>query len=178
MMAYDGSLANVSMKELHMLFDFKSYLWYIEAVMSLCVIILCENISSQPFVKDAEVVDHNPQYSQRCTLEAWHIRTEQHKCTKIKALFQGCTTHLSTYHTFTNLPDYQTMPLHVSMFRFLYTPLQCQHANQPIVHHFIKRGSQSHDYHMIKLQPNLAIYLYSQLACQLKPGLVKSNGVM
>ena len=25
--------------------------------------------------EDAEVVDHNPRYRQRCTLEAWHIRT-------------------------------------------------------------------------------------------------------
>ena len=29
--------------------------------------------------EDAEVVDHDPQYRQRCTLEAWHNRTEQQK---------------------------------------------------------------------------------------------------
>ena len=29
--------------------------------------------------EDAEVVDHNPRYHQRCTLEAWHIRTERQK---------------------------------------------------------------------------------------------------
>ena len=29
--------------------------------------------------EDAEVVDYNPRYRHRCMLEAWHIRTEQHK---------------------------------------------------------------------------------------------------
>ena len=29
--------------------------------------------------EEAEVVDHHLRYHQRCALEAWHIRTEQHK---------------------------------------------------------------------------------------------------
>ena len=53
--------------------------------------------------EDVEVVNHNLQYFQRCTLKACYIQTKQHKMT---ALFRQCTTLSSTYHTHIHPTDH------------------------------------------------------------------------
>ena len=53
--------------------------------------------------EDVEVVNHNLQYFQRCTIKACHIQTKQHKMT---ALFRQCTMLSSTYHTHMHPTDH------------------------------------------------------------------------
>ena len=48
---------------------------------------------------DAEVVDHNPRYRQRCTLEAWHIRTERHKMNRDEGPLPGVYNPLVHLYT-------------------------------------------------------------------------------
>ena len=49
--------------------------------------------------EDAEVVDHNPRYRQRCTLEAWHIRTERHKMNRDEGSLPGVYNPLVHLYT-------------------------------------------------------------------------------
>ena len=60
--------------------------------------------------EDAEMMNHSQWYQQRCTLAAWHIQSEKHRMTEMKAPFQLCITLLSTYHTQTHTTDGMFLP--------------------------------------------------------------------
>ena len=60
--------------------------------------------------EDAEMMKHSQWYRQRCTMSAWHIRSEKRRMTEMKALFQLCITLLSTYHTQTHTTDGMFLP--------------------------------------------------------------------
>ena len=49
--------------------------------------------------EDSEVVDHNHRYRQRCTLEAWHIRTERHKMNRDEGPLPGVYNPLIHLYT-------------------------------------------------------------------------------
>ena len=60
--------------------------------------------------EDVEVMNHSQRYQQRYTLEAWHIRSEQHKMNRDESLFQQYL--LATYYIHTHPTDFKTVPLH------------------------------------------------------------------
>ena len=74
--------------------------------------------------EDAEVVDHNHRYRQRCTLEAWHIRTERHKMNRDEGPLPG--VYKPTYpplHTLLIIRLCHCMLAYFSYFIFHYTSI-------------------------------------------------------
>ena len=60
--------------------------------------------------KNVEAINYSHQYQQRYTLEAWYIRSEQHKMNRDKSFFQQYL--LATSYTHTHPTDFRTVPLH------------------------------------------------------------------
>ena len=60
--------------------------------------------------EDVEVMNHSPRYQQRYTVEAWHIRSEQHKMNRDESFFQQYL--LATHYIHTYPTDFRTVPLY------------------------------------------------------------------
>ena len=60
--------------------------------------------------EDVEVMNHSQRYQQRYTVEAWHIRSEQHKMNRDESLFQQYL--LATHYTHIHPTDFRTVPLY------------------------------------------------------------------
>ena len=83
----------------HHLTEYKRVLRSGEAAQS----VVAEHVMEEAHTikwEDGEVVNHSPRYRQRCTLEAWHIHTEQHKTNRDEGpLLALLLIHLSQPHT-------------------------------------------------------------------------------
>ena len=65
--------------------------------------------------EDVEVMNQSQRYQQRYTVEAWHIRSEQHKINRDESLFQLSNTslaYLAIYYTPIHPTDFRTVPLY------------------------------------------------------------------
>ena len=60
--------------------------------------------------EDVEVMNHSQRYQQRYTVEAWHIRSEQHEMNRDESFFHQYL--LATHYTHAHPTDFRTVPLH------------------------------------------------------------------
>ena len=108
--------------------------------------------------EDGEVVNHNLQYRQRCTLEAWHIHMEQHKMNRDEGPLPALLLiHLTATHM---LLIFYALPLHVSVF-WIHVPAYIAESCGKIVilFHFTMQGLVSF------LATHLFLTLYIPAVC-------------